>query len=771
MRGFQGNFNAGIIGPSLYSRSDLGKYQVGVKDAVNMLVRPEGGLFNRAGTRIATGYDTSTIDGVQRLIPFDLGDATRFMLEFGDNVMRVLYEGSYILSSTVGARPVNSVSAATEAAFVMASGGDAAAFTVNRLAYFVDPAGTSVLHQQVVQITAISGAEVKFKIVGGDFVDTTAADWGAVGAGAQLYQVYQLTSPYAIEDTPQLVTAQDLETLFIAHPGYAPRKLTITAPDNWAFSTFTAAPGIAAPGSPVAVATTGSGSKVYKYKVSAVSAETREESLPSAEASCTNDLDAVAGNKNTFSWATVAAASSYKVYKDFNGIFGYIGITEGLSFVDENIVPDTLDNPQSGRDPFVGAGNYPSFVTFIEQRLTFAASNNEPQATEMSTSVSPLNFNRALTPGDSDAISFRARAQRQNKIVAIVPSENPVILTKGAEGYVRGGDDKGYLTPTNLVLKTTTYRGSADFPKPLLVGESILHVQRDGGTIREYVPQRTDQESADLTLLVRHLFKQRRVTSWCYAQAPDSVVWVTTDQGELYTLTYLVEHEVWGWTRQQLAGTDVFVHQVEAIAAEGYDAVYMVVSRTLYGKTVTLVEVLDARAFDDVTGAYFVDCGIGYDSTPATILRGYLHLRGEPVAVLADGSVLDDVVVDPQGRVDLSVPTGVAQIGLAYEAEMTTLAVNLTDPQSGNSVGKLLSASTVVVQVEDTRGIAVGREGGFLNEVKQFEGDEPIPLETTTYRVTIEGDWVVDARITIRQRYPLPVTITGIAPDWEFSDT
>lgn len=769
MRDFQGSLNAGIIGPGMYSRTDLGKYKTGVKDAVNLLVRPEGGMFNRAGFMVSTGHDNSTIDGKVRLFPFDLSDTARFMLEFGDKVMRVIYQGSYVLSSSVGAKAVTGV-AATDPATLTMDPGDAASFATGNLAYFIDPDGTSALHGQVLRITGVSGGDVSFTIVGGDTIDGTDPGWGTVGASAALYLVYQTATPYDIEDLPQLVMAQDLEKAYIAHASYEPRVLRITAPDSWAFSSLNTGPSIGVPGSVSATVDVGSGATTYSYKVSALDTETGEEGMPSTAATVNNDLS-IAGNKNEVTWATVAGATAYKVYKDYNGIYGYIGITDGLSFIDENITADTADNPQSGRTPFQGAGNYPSFFTFIEQRLVGGGSDNQPQAVETSTSVSPENFSRAFTPGDSDAISFRVRAQKQNKIVAIMPADDPVIFTKGAEGYVRGGDDKGYLTPTNIVLKTTTYRGSVEFPKPLLVGETIMHVQRDGSTIREYVPQRTDQESADLTLLARHLFRKRTITSWAYAQAPDSVVWVTTDSGELYSLTYTPEHDVWGWTRQMVAGRSVFVHQVETLPDGNEDAVYIVVSRELYGKTVTWVEVLRSRDFgDDVTEAYFVDAGLTYRGNGGEIIRGWLHLRGEAVAALADGSVLEGVSVDAYGNVDLQAPTDVAHIGLGYPAWLTTLAIDFTSPQTGSAIGRLKSSAAVYIQVEDTRGISVGREGGFMEEIKQFEGDEPIKLETATLRAVIEGDWVMDARITIRQDYPLPMTITGIAPEWEVSD-
>jgi hypothetical protein len=110
-----------------------------------------------------------------------------------------------------------------------------------------------------------------------------------------------------------------------------------------------------------------------------------------------------------------------------------------------------------------------------------------------------------------------------------------------------------------------------------------------------------------------------------------------------------------------------------------------------------------------------------------------------------------------------------AAIGLAYEAEIETLDADFGDQiqELGSSIGRFSSPVEVAVKVVDTRGIAVGNGlQGFMNEVKEFSGATPIPLVTQTEVVTIEGDWGRDISVKVLQAYPLPMTVTAIAPTW-----
>ncbi|MFT8131108.1 hypothetical protein, partial [Salmonella enterica] len=78
------------------------------------------------------------------------------------------------------------------------------------------------------------------------------------------------------------------------------------------------------------------------------------------------------------------------------------------------------------------------------------------------------------------------------------------IFTVGAEWTLEGGNQKGYITPSNPIVRPLTYFGSAEYPKPLLIGETILHVLNNGRHVRELRPAR-DVPSAEVTLLARHL--------------------------------------------------------------------------------------------------------------------------------------------------------------------------------------------------------------------------------------------------------------------------
>mgnify|MGYP000216909124 CR=1 FL=1 len=90
-------------------------------------------------------------------------------------------------------------------------------------------------------------------------------------------------------------------------------------------------PSLTPPGSPAVVATVGAGATTYTYKITAVGENSLDESLASSSVACTNNL-LTTGNYNTVTWAAVTGAKRYRVYQESNGLFGFIGQTDGLTF-------------------------------------------------------------------------------------------------------------------------------------------------------------------------------------------------------------------------------------------------------------------------------------------------------------------------------------------------------------------------------------------------------------------------------------------------------
>ncbi|WP_334151655.1 hypothetical protein [Hyphomicrobium sp.] len=472
-------------------------------------------------------------------------------------------------------------------------------------------------------------------------------------------------------------------------------------------------------------------------------------------------------------WSAVTGAGRYVVYKEDNGVYGYIGGTSGLSFDDENIVADLSDTPQTARNPFTGSGNYPRCATFIEQRLGLASTNNDPQAVWLSQSANYENFGYSQPSKPSDAVTFRIRARQVNEVRSMLHMKGLMLLTSGAEWVVSGGSQSDAITPSAIKIDNQGYRGAARV-QPIVVGNTVLFAQDRGCVVRDFSYQFADDAfvGKDLTILARHLFEDRNIKAWAYAQAPHSIAWVVLDDGSLVSLTYMKDHDVWAWTRHE-SGADAFFEDVSVVAEGNDDVPYFVVRRTIDGQTKRYIERLHSRSFTKIEDAFFVDCGLTYTGDPATTISGLGHLEGEAVVALADGNVVRNLVV-VDGTVTLPNPAAKVHVGLPMTATLETLNLDLGQLSGlGTVQGRQKSVSEVTLRVERTRGVFVGpydgdRDSEHLVEYKQRaaeEWGEAIKLYTGDIVITPQWDWNTNGRMFVKQFDPLPMTILAIMPD------
>ena len=746
-RQMQPSFTAGELSPSLYARVDLTKYQTGLKTAKNVFVYPHGGVANRAGLEFCDEVKDSS--KVTRLIPFQFNTEQNYVLEFGAEYMRVLKDGQQVLSTTSVA--ITSISGGTVTA-------TAHGFSDGEEIYIAGVIGAANLNGRNFRVT--SAAADTFSLL-----DLYGQPVTGTGTGGTATRIYEISTPYAEADLFDIQFAQEADVMYLTHTSYPPRKLSRTGDASWALAIPTFAPAISAPASCSAVATTGTGTTSYQYRVSAVSAATGEESLPSTPSSpITNNLN-TAGNRNTVSWPAVTGAARYLVYKLDNGVYGYIGGTEGTSFVDQNIVADLSDTPQTGFNPFVGVGNYPRCVTFHEQRLVFGSTLNNPQAVYMSQSANYENFGSSSPQKASDAITFRQRGSKVNEIRSMVSAKGLMLLTSAAEWLITGGNGEA-ITPSSILPQNQGYRGASKVA-PLVVGNVILFPQRSGGVVRDFTYDWSSDAftGADLTIMARHLFKKRSVKAWGYAQSPDSVVWCVLDDGSLVSLTYMREHEVWAWTRHE---TDGVFEDVVVEENDDRDVPYFIVRRTINGQAKRYIERMADREIVSLDDCFFVDAGLKYEGAPISSITGFWHLEGESVVALADGNVVKNLTVT-NGTVTLPAAASVVALGLPYSAEIETLALDVGAVQGlGTVQGRLKTVAALTVRVEQSRGMFLGPNRNRMREWKQRSNEPygtPIALFTGDFEQTLDADWNTNGNVVIQQNDPLPMAVLAIMPD------
>lgn len=794
LRTFQPAFVAGVLSPALWVRVDLAKYQTGVKRALNMFIHPHGGMSNRAGLQFINEVKTSANNA--RLIPFQFNTEQSYILEFGDNYMRVYRDSGVVLS---GMSPyelvtpydhtdIGELTFIQEADIMYICHEDYPVQKLSRLAddnWTIAPVTFAPL---IAAPTGLSGS-ARYKFRGGDGGDfkfrvTAVAAGGAESAGwatATAFWRYELFDGRFIQISWSPVVGAVLYRVYRTESSLAGIVAETTdtsadmpvGPGEFAGdgTTVPIASDPGAPSVPTGVSAEVIFGKDHTYVVSAVSEATSEESLPSAPFTLKNEMT-IAGNKNTLTWDAVAGASAYIIYRKDNGVFGYIGRSEVTSFVDENITPDIADGPQEARNPFDAVGKYPRCATFIEQRLGFASTKDEPQGVWLSQSANYENFGVSSPAKASDAVTFRIKAKQVNEIRSMLATRGLLLLTSGAEWVVTGDANGAPITPGQIKIDNQGYRGSAT-TQPIVVGNTVLFPQERGGIIRDFSYEFAEDSFAgkDLTILARHLFEGRSIKSWAYAQAPNSIIWVILDNGSLVSLTYIKEHDVWGWTHHDSNGA---TFEDVAVIGEGVEDVpYFLLRRTIDGTQRRYIERLHTREFSNVEDAFFVDSGLTYTGVAATLISGLDHLEGEEVVALANGNVVRGLTVTA-GAVTLPNAATKAHIGLPAKASIQTLDLDLGQVKGlGTVQGRQKSVAELLMRVEKTRGIWLGYKDGdrddeWLVEYKQRETEawnEAIQLYTGDILMTPHWDWNTGANVFINQYDPLPMTILAVGPD------
>lgn len=583
--------------------------------------------------------------------------------------------------------------------------------------------------------------------------------------GAVLGAPYVLATPYASTQIAALSYVQSIDVMYLAHPSFTPRKMLHSGPLAWAMASVATNPPNPAPGTPTVTSANIGDGKTYSYRVSSV--VDGVESLPSAEGSVTNARDLNKdGEQNTITWTAPAGPTpdEYRVYRLRGGVWGYVGFTDGvtLTLLDDNIDPDTNTSIRQPNTLFASDGNYPSVVTLAQQRLIWAASDNQPETVWASLIGDYENYTRAMVMKADDRFIIDISGEKLNRVRGMVGMQELMVFTGSGEYGV--GAANGVLSATEPRQQRYGASGSSGV-RPLMVGDSILYVDRSGRLVRDlrYTYELDGYAGNDLTVFVPHFFLGKQVVDWAYCHAPYGLVWVVLSDGSVVSLTYKREQEVWAWTIHDFGGV---VESCCSVSEDTYDALYLVVRR---GDKRFVERMSNRLLVEDVMETCFLDCAVSYNGVSTMTMTGLDHLEGQKINIVADGDVYEDRLVTG-GQVVLPVAFTRAHAGLPYVSEGETLPIAVELQGTGNSRGLPAKATDAFVQLEKTRGIEVQTSMNTLPAQMVQTGFEDlsddIPLFTGLQKFELGPEWDATATITVRQKFPLPMTVLGISPKW-----
>ena len=638
----QRSFAAGEVAPAIYGRADQVKYQTGLSKCRNMIVRRHGGISNRGGLQYITSQNNHAAQG--RIWKFVFNAEQSYILLFENQTLRFVRNGALITVSDVAAYIVAAtMSAATQAnpcVITAAAHGfsDGQSVTItgvvgmtqlNGNTYTVANATVNTFELLGIDSTAygayVSGGTINRNYVVADLVVSGGVNYycivastGNVPPNANYWypmpsgDIYEIPTPYLTEDLSTLQFSQSGDIVTITRHGYDVRALTRTGHTSWTLTVESFTPSISAPAT---LTVSGAAGTVSVWVATAIKSVTLEESLPSSTAG--SSTKPTSGAPRTLTIGAVSGAQEYNVYRsDGNGIYGYVGSAGSTTFIDDGIIPDFSLTPPIVNTPFSGDDDKPAVSGYYGQRQIYGNTVNEPETIKGSRTGNFKNMTISSPQQDDDAVEFTLAGRQVNEIRAIVEIGDLVVLTSGAE-WIREGGASDPLTPTSPNLKAQTYNGCAEIA-PIVIADNLLYVQARGSIIRDFRFDQTVQgyTGRDLTVFSPHLTEKYTIVHWDYAQIPNSIAWIVRSDGNLLGLTYLREHEIWGWHWHDTDGT---FEDVCVIPEGSEDRVYALIKRTIDGQTKRYLERMASRTVTNIAvDAMFMDSFLSYDGRNTT---------------------------------------------------------------------------------------------------------------------------------------------------------
>ena len=769
----QPTFAAGELSPSASARTDIARYYTGLKLCRNFMVMPYGGVRNRPGTKFVCEVADSA--DINRLIPFQFNDQQTYILQFGDQLMRVIKDGGQVLFSSgpfLGLPYQSEVPYTqfdlsqlnyTQSADVMTfAHPDYKPRELSRLAHdnwvtaeinlapriaapasatATPVAGSGVTQEWRYQVTAVlddgNTLDESLPVTSNTVTihaDTAAATivWPAV-VGATYYIVYKDNAGAGIYGF--IGRATELT--------FTDRNITAVKADTPPNGND---PFVGANNYPGAVG-------YYQQRLVFAGSNSSPQTVWMSKTGLFKNFGYSIPNKDDDSITFTIASRQVNRMRHLVGLDKLLGLTSGgewaFSGADSGLTAKTIQASQKGYD---GSSLVPPVVV----------GNNAVYLQARGNRVSSFGYSlEADGFVAGDLTLFSAHLFRGYQLTDVAYQKIPDSIV----WYVR--NDGKLLGMTYL-------------PEQQLVG---WHWHDTDGFIESIACIPEGQEDA-LYMVVRRTIngvQKRYVERMATRQVlsiedaffvdcgltydgrnADGAKTMTLSGGSTWEFPEVVTMTAVGHAPFTGASVGVEYSLTRSIIDANGDATTDIVRMQVVGYASTSV----------VTVKLLIICpeslravAVSKWARQAKTISGLGHLEGKTVSILADGSVHPQRVVTA-GAITLQEAAGIAHVGLPFDSDMETLDLELKNANE-TVLDKKMAVTSLTVFVEESRGVFAGKDKNSLYAAKtdRFTYEDPLSLVTGQVELSISNDWQGKGRVFIRQSDPLPLTVLAVIPE------
>jgi len=561
---------------------------------------------------------------------------------------------------------------------------------------------------------------------------------------------YEISTTYTAAQLDELEFVQSADVLYIVHEDHIPRKLSRTGHTSWTITDVDFVDG--------------------PYINTNVTATTMYASGTTGSVTITASSSVFTAN-DVGRWVRMKSPDEWGAAE----ITGYTSGTQVTASVHADWPFENSGSGNATKDWRLGAfyiGNYPTKVTFYEERLFYANTTTHPNTVWGSSTAdfdtySPTDEKAAVN--DDNAVTFTLATDQVNQITGMIGARYLHIFTKDGTFNLSSGSATSGLTATSVQVINETRDGAAD-KRAIPASKSTLYIGKNKKRLREFA-YNIDYDSftsPDMSVLSEHLgfgnFEEAYFQTY-----PNMVLWIRRGDGKLIGFTYYRAQEVLAWHQHTIAGTNAKVKSLAVIPGvnDAADTLYMIVERTINGATKQYVEFME-QEYREANGdtkddAFFLDSGLSYSGGSTSNITGLDHLEGETVTVLNNGAVESTKTVS-SGAITLTNATTKCHVGLAYNAELESVNVE-PKSQYGTTQGKRGRIDKCIFRVFETVGLKAGPTSTSVDVV---------PFRTTTstmsattpktgdYTFLMPATYSTENKLYVKSDTPHPCTISAI---------
>ena len=417
--------------------------------------------------------------------------------------------------------------------------------------------------------------------------------------------------------------------------------------------------------------------------------------------------------------------------------------------------------------------NWPSCVSFYEQRRVFAGTDSHPNMVWLSNLNDPADFRTAEENGEVlDTTGITYQLGTSSTIIRWLAAGPTLICgTEANEWQLRPNEFSAAITPSNIRITQETSIGSSI--QGIRTGAAVFFPHISGKQFHEFKFDFQTQQFvvSTVTKLVPDLFETDKIVAMAFQYHPNSAFWLVTESGKLFSLTYRKEDDFYAWavhsTSNGLFKDVAVLPKGDTVNSE--DQLWVVVARNGENH----LERMALQFTDDLSDNYKSD-GAYLDShvrNPATgSLTTPVAAINVPARIIQNGKVR--VVVDGVDLGNISVTEGAntlpndviasqyTLIGVPYEGKLELNPLAFDNGSGKNSYGQITRTVSFQPYVYKSMGYKMGFSEDELETIPPKGGASLYTGFTDEHNI-IASQFDVDKTPIIVQDKPYPLTLVS----------